>query len=195
MTASPDLEQRGDLAAIERKLDDLAIQVGTITTALEKQQARATALEELFDDLAPVASDAMSVAVRELDALNRRGYTAFAKAGLRMVDRVVENFDEDDVEALGDNIVVILETVKGITQPEMLALLQAMVDGLEAQRASVAWESETPPSSWELVRKLRDPDVRRGIARTLDTLAVVSAETGPTAGTGNVTVHNTRGDG
>ena len=35
-----------------------------------------------------------------------RGYFEFAKAGLGVVDRVVTNFTEEDVEQLGDNVVL-----------------------------------------------------------------------------------------
>ena len=101
--------------------------------------------------------------------------------GLGVVDRVVTGFSTEEVEALGDNVVTILHTVKEVTQPEILALAQRMIDALEHQQEVIEHESAEPPSTWALLKKMRDPDVRRGIARALNTLGSVTAETGPQA--------------
>ena len=69
--------------------------------------------------------------------------------------------------------------MKEITQPELLVLLQHMIDALQRQQEAVIAEPTEPPSLWALAKKLRDPDVRKGMARALNTLAAVSAETGP----------------
>ena len=114
-----------------------------------------------------------------------------ARAGYGVVDKVVTNFSEEDVTALGDNVVTILNTVKEITQPEMLALLQRMIDALQHQQDAIEAEPEDPPGMWALLRKMRDPDVRRGINRALTTLGSVSAETGPEA---MREIHTKRGD-
>ena len=50
--------------------------------------------------------------------MEREGYFAFARGGWRIVERIVTEFSEDDVNALGDNIVTILNTVK---QPDPTA--------------------------------------------------------------------------
>jgi uncharacterized protein YjgD (DUF1641 family) len=121
----------------------------------------------------------MAVASDRLEVLDRKGYFGFAKAGLGVVDNIVTSFDESDVEQLGDSVATILNTVKEITQPEMLVLLQHMIDGLQRQRGAIAAEDAEAPSLWALSKKLRDPDVRKGISRALNTLGAVSAETGP----------------
>ncbi len=74
-----------------------------------------------------------------------------------------------------------LETVKELTQPEMLAMIQHVIEGLQRQQAAVIGEPDEAPSLWALFRRMRDPDVRKGLARGLNTLAAVTAETGPDA--------------
>ena len=37
----------------------------------------------------------------------------------------IETFSKEDVEALGDNIVLILETGKEMTQPEIMQMMQS----------------------------------------------------------------------
>ena len=87
---------------------------------------------------------------------------------------------EEDVEALGDNVVLILETVKELTQPDVMAVLYRMIEAIHRQQAQMEAEPEEPPSLFQLVRKMRDPEIRRGIGRALNTLSAVSdVDTGP----------------
>lgn len=146
---------------------------------LERALVALDQMSELFDDVAPLAPSMMTSAASRLEELQRRGYFDMATAAVAVVDRVVTNFDEDDVAQLGENVVTMLETLKEITQPEMLAMASHVVDAVRRQQHVVELEPEEPPSLWALLRQLRDPDVRRGMARALGTLQAVSKETGP----------------
>jgi len=162
----------GDVVSLLRKLIEVA-------PRLERMLGVVDALADLADDVMPLTTDMMAAVSDRLDAAHHKGYFAFAKAGLGVVDRVVAGFDEADVEALGDNVVTVLNTVKEITQPEMLVLLQRMIDVLQHQQRLVETEDAEPPSLWSLLRQVRNPDVRRGIGRALTTLGSVSVATGP----------------
>lgn len=162
----------GDVLSLLRKLIEVAPRI-------ERMLGMADALADLTDDFMPLTSDVMALAGDRLEILQQRGYFEFARAGFGVVDRVVTGFTEDDVVALGDNVVTMLNTVKEITQPDMLVLLQRMIDALDRQRYAIEAEEEEPPSMWALLKKMRDPDVRRGLNRALNTLGSVSAETGP----------------
>ena len=54
-----------------------------------------------------------SKAVDVLAELEHKGYFAFAQGGLHIVDNIVTSFTEEDVERLGDNIVLILQHGQG----------------------------------------------------------------------------------
>ena len=71
-------------------------------------------------------------------------------------------FSEDDVRALGDNIVTILTTVRNMTQPEVLALANNAISAIKPQA-----EIEDI-STIRLIKELGDPRVRRGMARLLN---------------------------
>ncbi len=58
--------------------------------------------------------------MNSLAELEQKGYFTFARGGMRIVDNVVTSFTEDDVNRLGDNVVLILNTVKDMTQPEIM---------------------------------------------------------------------------
>ena len=80
------------------------------------------------------------------------------------MDEIVSNFTEEDVQQLGENVVLILQTVKEMTQPEIMTLLRTS--------ANVLREEDVPEkvSMLDIVRQMNDPDVRRGLSKTLNVL-------------------------
>ena len=92
-----------------------------------------------------------------------------------MVDRIVTNYSKEDVEALGDNIVHMLDIIKSLTQPEMLAVADRLLAAVQRQQQLAELEPEEPPGLLALAGQMRDPEVRRGMARALNTFKAVSA--------------------
>ena len=173
------LSQTADLADTLRLLRRLV----EVAPTLERALVGLNTASSFVDDVVPLGSDVMAMATERLDELERKGYFRMAGAAAGVADRVVTNFDERDVEQLGDNIVTMLEALREVTQPEMLAFLTRMIDAVQAEQQAVEMEAAEPPSLWALVSQVRDPDVRRGMARALHTLRAVSVETGPRAAT------------
>ncbi len=103
-----------------------------------------------------------------LDEMERKGYFKFLQGGMEIMDTVVSSFTDEDVQQLGENIVLILNTVKEMTQPEIMQLLQNTATGMR--------EQEVPDnvSMLYLMRQFNDPSVRRGLARTMNVLRTVS---------------------
>ncbi len=129
---------------------------------------------ELFSDMMPLTEHAVDVATDRLVALDQKGYFGFAKSSLQVVDRIVTEFSEEDVDALGDNVVLILETIKEMTQPDVMAALYHMIEAVQRQQKLIAAEPEEPPSLVHLLLKMRDPEIRRGLGRALNTLSAVA---------------------
>ncbi len=167
------------LSILEAKIDALTDHVAVLAVDADRRARQRAVLDELTGDVNTFSGDAMAKVTELMTEAERRGYFDFARAGAGVVDRVVTNFDEDDVEQLGDNIVAILEAVREITQPEILTLLGRMVEAVRTEQEHIAHEDDEPPSLFALARQLRDPDVRRGMGRALHTLRAVSA---PAAG-------------
>jgi uncharacterized protein YjgD (DUF1641 family) len=150
-----------------------------VAPTLERLLVGLTAASEFVEDAAPMGTDVMTMLTDRLAAAEQKGYFAFAAAATGVAERVVANFDERDVELLGDNIVVMLETLREVTQPEMLSFVNRALTAVKAEQAAVELESAEPPSLWSIAREIRDPEIRRGMARALNTLRAVSVETGP----------------
>lgn len=145
------------LQALEDKLD-------AVTAMLRRQERQRAAWEDLAHDAGEVAGPVVATLTQRLAELDEQGHLEFARAGVEVADRVMTSFDADDVRALGDNIVVILDTVRQMTQPEVMALVR--------RTATAAGEplpdaSGPPPSVLRLLRDLGDPDVRRGLGRLM----------------------------
>ncbi len=142
-------------------------------------------LTDLAHDAAPIVNEGFSTAVDVMDQFERKGYFSFAKQGAYVFDNVVSSFTPDDVRQLGDNVVTILNTVKSMTQPEIMGTVQNLTGRM--RQAELAPDAP-PPSVFGLLRQLRDPQVRRGMGVTLTMLKAIGEEPGqpasgaPTAG-------------
>ena len=154
-------ELQADLTPIAKLLDSMMIQLES--------------MHELITDIAPIIGRGVELAITKAGELEERGYIDFATAGIGVVDRIVTNFSKEDVEALGDNVVHMLGLVKDLTQPEMLAVADRLLDAVRRQAQTAELEPEKPPSLISLVGKMRDPEIRMGLARALNTFKAVSA--------------------
>jgi uncharacterized protein YjgD (DUF1641 family) len=125
----------------------------------------------LIDELTPIGNQAFGTTVETLDRLEREGYFSFAHEGWKIIERIVSEFNEEDVRALGDNIVTILTTVRKMTQPEVLALANNAISAISPQ------EEVEDISILRLIRELGDPRVRRGMARLLNMVKALDDQT------------------
>jgi uncharacterized protein YjgD (DUF1641 family) len=129
------------------------------------------AVTDLVNIMNPIARESFDKLTSVLAELEQKGYFSFARSGARLVDNVVTSFTEEDVNLLGDNIVLILNTVKDMTQPEIIKFVR---NTLEVSEREV--EKPVNTSMWAILGQLRDPAVRRGLALTLRVLRVVGAQ-------------------
>ena len=150
----------------------LARTLATAVPTMEALLAQLNSLNALAADVVPLGTPAMATVTATLQDLDDRGYFAFARGGAGIVDKVVTSFTEEDVEALGDNVVLILNTVKEMTQPEVMTLLQRTA--LTAQ--DVDDEFTDAPSTFALLKQMRDPQTRRGLGRVMTMLRTIGAE-------------------
>ena len=145
------------------------------TNNIEEAMAKYESAMEFLADAGPLTSQAVTKLLETMDEYEQRGYFEFAGAGLGVVDRIVTNYSKEDVEALGDNVVHMLDIVKNLTQPEMLAVAERLLEVVQRQQQVAALEPEEAPSLFALAGRMRDPEVRRGLGRALNTFKAVSA--------------------
>ena len=145
------------------------------TNNIEEAIAKYESVMEFLADVGPLTGEAVSKLLHMMEEYEKRGYFEFAGAGVGVIDRIVTNYSKEDVEALGDNVVHMLDIVKNLTQPEMLAVAERLLEVVQRQQQAAELEPEEPPGLLALAGKMRDPEVRRGLARALNTFKAVSA--------------------
>jgi uncharacterized protein YjgD (DUF1641 family) len=165
-SATPAEATADRLARIEERLDALL-------DRSERWDAELEPLRDLAAELGVLSGPAMASLTTRMATWDERGYLGFARSSASVADRIVTSFDESDVEALGDNVVLMLETLRDLTQPEILRLLRQTAGSVSHLDAS---PEGPPPSTFALLRQLRDPEVRRGLARTLELLRSVGTD-------------------
>lgn len=116
-------------------------------------------LQDFLRDATPILRQVGLDAIDKMNELEQRGYFAFLSELSRVLDNVVTGFSRDDVKALADNIVTILQTVKDLTQPDMLDAIN------NAVKIYKNLDTKDIPeySLWRVIRELRSPEMRRSL--------------------------------
>jgi uncharacterized protein YjgD (DUF1641 family) len=150
------------------ELADLAMRMAEAAPDLNRALGAFKAATALVDDVGAITGQGFELLASSLDELDRRGYFTFAKGGLEVIDRIITTYDEDDIQALGDNVVLIFDTVKEMTQPEVMKMLKRSL--------IMVREDEEPKklSMLRLFKEMRDPEVKLGIHRMLTLLRGMS---------------------
>ena len=151
-------------------LGHLAKRLMRNTSNLEKMLDQLESLMDAFAEIQPITGDVVLKVMEALNDFEQRGYFEFAQAGLRVIDNVVTSFTAEDADALGDNVVLILQAVREMTQPEVMLMLRNTASGVR--------EQEVPEdiSLFSLFKQMREPAVKRGLARALGALRTVSGD-------------------
>ncbi|MFM2418023.1 MAG: hypothetical protein RL385_2746 [Pseudomonadota bacterium] len=142
-------------AAVLTRLDAMA---GELAALRERQRSQ----EALVDAAMPIVKEMMESAMGPLDALDKQGVFRFGRELLRVGERVVKGYGPEDVRAFGDAVVGILDTVRALTQPEVLALAS------DAGRVIQHAEDVEPVGLIGMMRAARTDDVQRGMAVMLE---------------------------
>lgn len=140
-----------DLEMVAQRLESIEAQLATLTAAQAQR-------EETIDELLPIAKLVMEDSAERLQAFEERGYFEFLGGMKGVLDAVVTGFGKDDLEQLGDNVVSILQTVKHVTQPQMLAIAN------DAAKVVDEADANEPVGVFGMLKASNDPDVKRGLA-------------------------------
>ena len=116
--------------------------------------------KDFLEDASPLVRESIIDFMNKIDEFDRKGYFQFMKELETVMDKVVTSFTVEDVRAPGDNIVTILNTVKSLTQPDMLHAVNNAV----SVYTKLDIEIEEKISYFTLFRRMNTPEMRRGIA-------------------------------
>jgi len=111
---------------------------------------------DLLKEAGPIANELIIDLTKKLNELEDKNYFKFFEELAKVIDNIVKNFTPDDIRQLSDNIVLILQTVKNLTQPEMLTALNNAVKVY----GSVETDSIPQYSIWKVMREMRTPEMK-----------------------------------
>lgn len=146
-----------DLVALNNKIDALSEQVALLVKAQTFQR-------ELVDEASPILKEVMDAGTIKLADLEERGYFTFGRKALGLVDTVVQNYDEEDLDALGESMVSIIDTVRNLTQSEILTMANDATEVLSHA------DEVKPVGPMEMLKAGRDEDVQKGLAVMVEIL-------------------------
>lgn len=174
------VEELGDLDPHVSLEDSLRLmrRLAENTHNLEWTLQQLESIRDFVRDAGPIATYAFEALTEQFEELDRMGVLSFVQEAWRIVPIILTSFTPEDVRLLGDNVVLILNTVKGMTQPEVMRMLNNLTG---AYRQAEATTDELKTGTFALLRQMRDPEVRRGLAVTMQILKGVAGDTPPAA--------------
>ena len=118
---------------------------------------------DFLHDVSPLVRDSILDFMNKLDEFDRKGYFQFLRELRRAGDNVVTSFTPNDVKLLGDNIVAILNTIKNLTQPDMLHAINNAVTVYK----NIDVKVDEKVSFFSLLKEMNSPEAKRGLAAGL----------------------------
>jgi uncharacterized protein YjgD (DUF1641 family) len=140
--------------------------MGDLFIKLLRNMEHINDLLDMVESVSDLAKDAEKIihnagmdAVEKLQVLDEKGYFRFINGLAPVADRVVEHFSADDLNDLSDNVVNILETVKRITQPDMM---EAVNNAIVIFR-NVETQDVPEMGLFRVVRELNSKEAKKGL--------------------------------
>lgn len=143
---------------LQQTLSRLDANVALLVEQQQKQQ-------ELLDTLLlPLSKEVLKSLTGTFGELEQKGYFAFGKELLGVLDAVVTHYKPEDVRALAGAITTILDSVRAVTQPEVIRLA---ADAAEVVQGA---EQVQPVGLMGVMRATSDADIGRSLAVLLEVL-------------------------
>lgn len=128
---------------------------------------------DFVQDASPIANEMIIDLIKKMNEFDKKGYFEFMAGMGKVMDNVVSHFSRDDVALLADNVVGIMETIKSMTQPEVMKSL----DNAVKVYSSMEMEKIPEYSVWKLMREMNKPEMKRSLGFMVSFLKNISAQT------------------
>ncbi len=142
----------GDIFYLFKKL---LRNINNITKTFEQLEN----FKDFIQDFSPISRELFLDFMNKLNEFDKKGYFEFLREMSRISDNIVTSFSADDVKNFGDNIVTILNTVKSLTQPDMLHAINNAVNVYKNLDIDVSEKV----SLFSLIKELNNPEFKKGL--------------------------------
>jgi len=112
---------------------------------------------DLMKDVGPIANEVIIDTTKKLHEFEQKGYFEFLMEFGQVIDNVVTHYSKEDVRLLADNVVTIMDTVKNLTQPDVLKSIDTAV------KVFSSMETEDIPeySIFRVIREINKPEMKK----------------------------------
>ncbi len=114
---------------------------------------------DLMKDVGPIANEVILDSTKKLNEFEQKGYFEFLREFGHIIDNIVTHYDVEDMRMLADNVVAILDTVKNLTQPDMLK----SVDNAVKVFASLEMDNIPEYSIFRVMREMNKPEMKKAL--------------------------------
>ena len=114
---------------------------------------------DLTKEVGPIANEVIIDVSKKLGEFEDKGYFDFLRESMKILDNIVMGFSPEDVKALADNIVIIMNTIKQITQPEMMNTVNNAVKIY----SSIQVDDIPEYTLWKAFREMNSPEMKKGL--------------------------------
>ena len=129
--------------------------IGSLNDLLETLES----VNDFVKDATPIMHQVGLDAINKMNELDQKGYIDFFRELGKVMENIITHFTIEDVKELADNVVTILDTVKRMTQPDMLDAVNNAVNVYKHLDPT-----EVPEYSlWRAMKEMRTPEMKRGI--------------------------------
>ena len=144
-----------DIDEIKMLIFKLIKNAGNFVTVLSAFES----LNDFLKDAGPVANEVLIDIIKKMHEFEKKGYFEFIKELMHVFDNIITNYSGEDVRLLSDNIVTIMDTIKNMTQPEMLGAMNNAFNIFKNLNPDDVEEY----SILKAFREMRTPEMKRGI--------------------------------
>lgn len=167
-----------------RKLDDAGVEVDyenleKFSIRVLRNMSNLNAIVELiesatdlFKDLTPIINQAGIDVLTKFQRLEEKGYFEFLKELGKLFDNILSHFTAEDIKLLADNIVSILETIKNLTQPD---ILHAINNGVNTYK-NIDTSNIPEYSIWKAFKELNSKEGKKAIGFIMAFLKNISTD-------------------
>jgi uncharacterized protein YjgD (DUF1641 family) len=129
-------------------------------------------LNDLIVDAAPILNEVIIDFSKKLGEFEKRGYFRFINETGKIFEKIIDQYSQDDLKKLSDNIVNITEVLKAVSSPEVLGALNK---GLKTFK-NIDSEKIPEYSLFKVVREMNKPEMKYAMGFMMTFLKAVANE-------------------
>lgn len=124
---------------------------------------------DLAEEVQLHGREMMSTGIDALSRLEQKGYFNALASGMRILDRIVQEFSQEELQAIEENTDHLVSALRALTKTETLASAGRALEALSEPAP------EDPPSLLGLLRRTASPEVRIVLAKLLDAAGALTS--------------------